>query len=242
MNTRATTTALLVLAAWAAPAGAQEARGVHQVISVVGEGKAMAPPDMATIRTGVVTQAESAGDALNGNNAAMRRILTLLQEHGVAEKDVQTSSFNVSPVYEHDNQGRREPAVVAYRVHNEVQVRVRKLDSLGEVLDALVQVGSNQIHGVSFDVAEPEDLNNKARARAVHNARRRAAAYAKAASVQVGRVLQISEQPAEPPRPMQAAMEFRAAASNVPIATGEQEFIVIVKVIYELRRGDTQSE
>ena len=232
------------VAAIAVPAAAQERNRdrapnrLATVISVTGEGEATAPPDMATIRTGVVTQAESAKEALNQNNAAMQKILDLLKQHGIAERDVQTSGFNVNPVYEHDEQGRREPKVVAYRVVNEVQVRVRKLDSLGEVLDALVEAGSNQISGVSFDVDKPHDILNEARARAIHNAKSRAETYAEAAGVAVGRVLQISEQPVEPPRPMQLGMEFRAAASSVPVATGEQEFRVTVNVVYELRRGE----
>jgi uncharacterized protein YggE len=207
-------------------------------ISVAGAGEATAPPDMATIRTGVTSQAETAKEALNQNNAAMQKVLGLLKEQDIADKDVQTAGFNMHPVYEHDPQGRTEPKVVAYRVTNEVQVKVRKLASLGDVLDALVQAGSNQISGVAFDVDASEGILNEARSRAIRNAKSRADVYAQAAGVSVGRVLQISEQPLEPPRPMQMGAEFRAAASSVPIATGEQEFRVTVNVVYELRRRE----
>jgi uncharacterized protein YggE len=209
-------------------------------ISVAGEGEATAPPDMATVRTGVATQAETAKDALNQNNAAMQKVLGLLKELEIADKDVQTAGFNVHPVFEHDPQGRTEPKVTAYRVTNEVQVRVRKLASLGDVLDALVQVGSNQISGVAFDVDDSEGILNEARSRAIRNAKSRADVYAQAAGVSVGRVLQISEQSLEPPRPMQMGMEFRTAASGVPVATGEQQFRVTVNVVYELRRRESE--
>ena len=235
---------LLTFVAVTLPATAQEARRgrdstrFRNVISVAGEGEATAPPDMASIRTGVVSQATTAKEALNQNNAAMQTVLALLKEHKIADKDVQTSSFNVHPVYEQDPQGRTEPNVVAYRVMNEVQVKVRNLSSLGDVLDTLVQAGSNQISGVSFDVDDPSGILDEARSRAIRNAKSRAEVYAQAAGVTVGRVLQIFEQPVDPPRPMQMAMEFRGAASSVPVATGEQEFQVTVNVVYELRRRE----
>jgi uncharacterized protein YggE len=195
---------------------------------------------MATVRTGVVTQAETAKEALNQNNAAMQSLLSLLKEHEIADKDIQTSSFHLHPVYEQDPQVRTEPKVVAYRVTNEVQVKVRNLSSLGDVLDALVQSGSNQISGVSFDVDDPTGILNEARSRAIRNAKSRAEVYAQAAGVEVGRVLQISEQPMEPPRPLHLGVQFRAEAAGVPVATGEQEFRDSVNVVFELerRRGE----
>jgi uncharacterized protein YggE len=225
-----------VVVPFVAPLAAQEVEKLQPLLSVAGEGEATAPPDMATIRTGVVSQAETAKDALNANNAAMQKILALLNEHEIAEKDVQTSSFNVSPVYEHDEQGRTQPKIVAYSVNNKVQVRVRNLPSLGEVLDALVQAGSNQIGGISFDVDDPAGILREARSGAIRDAKSRAEVYAQAAGVKVGRVIQISEQPLDVPRPMQLGMEFRSAAASVPVATGEQEFCVRVNVVYELRQ------
>ncbi|MGH7128698.1 MAG: SIMPL domain-containing protein, partial [Planctomycetaceae bacterium] len=120
----------------AAPLRAEEEE-LAAMISVTGEGRAAAPPDMATINTGVVTQAETAQEALTQNNEAMQKLLDVLKQHDVAEKDVQTSSFNVHPVYKHDERGRTEPQVAGYRVQNQVQVRVRNLAGLGDVLDAL---------------------------------------------------------------------------------------------------------
>jgi uncharacterized protein YggE len=87
-------------------------------------------------------------------------------------------------------------------------------------------------------VDDREGILNEARSRAIRNAKSRAEVYAQAAGVSVGRVLQISEQPLDLPRPMQLGAEFRTAASSVPVATGEQEFRVTVNVVYELRRRE----
>lgn len=212
-------------------------------IRVVGEGKVLASPDMATVQSGVVTEAEEAEKALEQNSQRMQEVMRVLRSHDIAEKDVQTSNFNVSPVYESpppqmQRQGRRERAersIVAYRVHNEVRVKVRDLSDLGAVLDELVSVGSNQISGIEFGVDDPSAILDKARARAIRDAMSRAEVYARAADVQVGQVEQISEQPIEePPRPMPMMQYARAESASVPVASGEQEFAVRVHVVYQL--------
>lgn len=228
------TCVLGLLALLTMPASADEPM---RSITVTGTGTVSAPPDMATIHTGVVTQAETATNALKDNNAAMASIMRVLKQHDVAAKDVQTSSFSVSPIYKRDDRGRQLPEIDGYRVQNQVRVRVRDLARLGAVLDALVQAGSNQISGISFDVDEKSGLLNQARSRAIRDALSRAEVYAQAAGVRVGRVLQISEQPVLVPRPLQMGFA-RAEAAAVPVATGEQEFQVTVQVVYELKDAD----
>lgn len=204
-----------------------------RTISVTGEGQATAPPDMATIQTGVVTQAEAATDALASNNEAMEHVMSVLKELQIAQKDIQTSGFSVSPQYRRDAQGRTEPVIVSYLVTNQVRVRVRNLPDLGEVLDALVGAGSNQLSGISFGIDDPTGVLNQARNRAVADARSRAELYAQAAGVTVGQVLTISEQSVQFPQPLQFASRELAAAA-VPVATGEQELRATIHMVFKL--------
>lgn len=231
MRKHAICVALLTLLPYAAVARADDVR----TIRVTGEGSASAAPDLATVQTGVVTQSANAKDALAANNKAMESILSAVKSHRVAAKDVQTSQFNVHPVYKHDAQGRTQPEIVAYQVTNQIQVRVRKLANLGEVLDALVQAGSNQVSGVSLSLADPTPILDEARTRAIADAKRRAQLYAKAAGVRVGKVQTIDEQTARRPAPhplgRQVAVEMAAA---VPVATGEDEYRVTVDVVFVL--------
>lgn len=216
-------------------AAAQEQQA-QRTISVSGQGQATAPPDMATIHTGVVTQASTAGEALATNNQAMAKVMQVLKDRGIASKDIQTSNFNVGPEYRHDSRGR-EPQLVGYRVTNQVQVRVRNLPELGAVLDALVQAGSNQVSGVSFGIDEPGGVLNQARNRAVKDARSRAELYAQAAGVAVGHVISISEQNLQGPRPQYFARAMADEASQVPVATGEQELQASVEVVFALENA-----
>jgi uncharacterized protein YggE len=215
-------------------AGFSSAQEAKRTITVTGQGQATAPPDMATIHTGVVSQAKTASEALKANNQAMARLMSALKEHNVADKDLQTSSFDVQPDYRHDPQGRTEPEIVGYRVTNQVRVVVRNLPNLGQVLDALVAAGSNQISGISFGIDEPTGVMNQARNRAVADARSRAELYAQAAGVKVGDVVSISEQVAYVPQPQFFARAADSMAASVPIATGQQELQATVQMVFGL--------
>jgi uncharacterized protein YggE len=207
----------------------------RRTISVTGQGKATAPPDMATIQTGVVSVAATATEALSANKETMGRILAILKKHKTAAKDIQTSNFNVSPEYKRDDRGRRKPEIMGYRVTNQVRVKVRNLPDLGNVLDALVRSGSNQVSGISFGVDDPTGVLNQARNRAIADARSRAELYGQAAGVAVGKVLAISEQPVQLPRPKFMSRNLAAAeVSPVPVATGEQEFHVLIHIVFAL--------
>lgn len=208
-----------------------------RTITVSGQGKAGTPPDMATIRTGVATTAPTAKEALAANNRAMEKVMGVLKNRNIASKDIQTSGFSVYPEYRRQNGPRteRKSEIIGYRVSNNVSVKVRNLPRLGEILDGLVQAGSNQVSGVTFGIADPRAITNSARKNAIDDARGRAELYAQATGVKVGKVISISEQAIQPPRPMfQARMAMAEMADSVPMATGEQQVTASVNVMYEL--------
>ena len=128
-----------------------------RTISVNGVGEVKAKPDMALINSGVISEARTAREALAKNNTAMAAVIAALKSAGIADQDVQTSNFSVSPQY--PPYQANQPAVqhiVGYQVSNQVTARVKNLAKLGAVLDALVQVGANQISGISFDIDQPK--------------------------------------------------------------------------------------
>ena len=215
------------------------AEDVDRTISVSGQGTATAPPDIATIQTGVVTQAAQASDALAANNTALRKIMDVLKEHNVATKDIQTSNFNIRPEYQRGPRGQQQPEIIGYRVTNQVRVYLRNLPDLGKVLDSLVSAASNQISGISFGIDNPKGVLDQARNRAVADARSRAELYAHAAGVRVGKVLLISEQAVQMPRPQMLGRAMAAEAmSAVPVATGEQEVRATINIVFALLDKD----
>jgi hypothetical protein len=192
---------------------------------------------MATISTGVVSEAATAKDALAKNNAAMAAVIATLKNASVAEDDIQTSNFSVQPKYPpYQPNQTAAPRIVGYTVSNQVTAAVKDLKKLGAVLDGLVQAGSNQINGISFDVAEPKPMLDEARKKAVADARAKAELYASAAGVSLGRVVQIAESASVmPPQPMYRMAMAPAAAESVPIAAGQQTVAANVSVTFEIQ-------
>lgn len=202
-------------------------------MTVVGESEVLVKPDTATVQVGVVTQGASAAKALKDNNAAMQGLFKTLAARKIAEKDIQTSNFGVTPRYHRDPESGEPPEVIGYRVTNQVRVKVRDLAALGEVLDEVVAAGANRVQGVSFSVAAPDELLDDARRKAVADARRKADLYAKAAGVKVGRVLLVQEQSPQLPRPKVFGLA-RDSAASVPVAPGELEFGARITVTYAI--------
>jgi uncharacterized protein YggE len=207
-----------------------------RIVTVSGQGEVKVKPDMATISTGVSSDAPTARAALARNNAAMTAVLKALREAGVSEEEIQTSNFSVSPIYGAVQPGQTgTPRVVAYQVSNQVSARVIDLARLGAILDALVQAGSNQIGSISFDVKDPVAATNEARRKAVADARARAELYAGAADVSVGSVIQISEVSTSPIMPVSYRMAEMSSSAAVPIAAGQSTLSASVTVTFELR-------
>ena len=208
-------------------------------LTLVAEGTVIAEPDMATVNLGVVSEARTAAAALEANTASMSGIVAQLKAAGIAERDLQTSGFHVSPVYTRparraDGQ-QAAPQIAGYRVHNTLTVRIRDLARTGAILDVVVTLGANSVDGPQFSVAEPEPLRDEARQKAVAAARARAALYAQAAGVTLGAIMSIEEAGGGDPRPVpMARMEAAVADAAVPIEAGELTFREQVRIVWEI--------
>ncbi len=221
--------AALALASTAFAADAPTPRS----ISVQGNGSMTAIPDMAIARSGIESRGATPEEALAANTKVMNAVMAAIKRHGIAERDFETSSFAVNPVY-----GQATPRGVmiieGYQVTNQVSVRLRDIAKLGGLLSSLVEAGANRLNGVSFDIAEPAPLMDEARKAALADARKRADLYATAAGVKVARVLSISEGGSmQAPQPM-ILRAMKAGGEAVPIAAGEQAINASVSVVYEI--------
>lgn len=227
-------TLLTVFLAFAAfPAVPAAAEAPLRLISVTAEGRVEAPPDMAVITIGATTEAESAAAALSANSEQMARVLEYLRGQGIADRDLQTTGLSLSPRYDSASYGGNAPPVVnGFIATNGVTARVRALESLGGLLDAVVAEGANTLYGVSFALQNPEPMADEARAKAVAEARRRAEIYAAAAGVTLGRIASITE-PGGFAGPMPMGASF-AKEMGVPVAPGEVSVAAQVTAVFEI--------
>ena len=207
------------------------------LLSVSAQAEAKRVPDVATISAGVVTQAADANAAMRANAVQMDKVMAAIKAAGIAEKDIQTSGISVSPQYKYtDNQ---PPTITGYQASNTVSIKVRKIDKIGEVLDALVASGANQVNGPSFEIDQPEAVYDEARRAALEKAQQRAQMYAKSLGMKVRRIVSISEGGGfQPPRPMMMAKASfdRAGAESSPVSPGETTLTANLDVVFELGR------
>ena len=227
-------TALLLAAAlvMVRPGMAADDKTAERFVSVSASGQVSAVPDLATISAGVLTEGDTARDALSRNNVAMARLIDGLKAAGIATKDIQTTNLNVSPRYTQAKEGR--PATVSgYSVSNQVRITVRDIKKLGDLLDQAITLGANQMNRIAYEVSNAETLKDEARKLAMENARRRAQLYATAAGAQLGPVLRISENVTESGPMLPKA--GRMAMQSVPVEVGTEALEVEVHVTYALR-------
>lgn len=215
-------------------AQAQTPTEAPAVIAVTGEAHISVPPDIARINAGVTSEAKTAREASDANNAAMGKVLLALKGAGIDEKDYQTSRLSLQPQYSVAKQGS-PAAVVGYRAGNRVNIRLHDVAKLAGVIDTLVSAGVNEIGGINFMVSQASKLLDDAREQAIADARRKAEIYAKAAGVALGAPLSISEEGASQPiaRPR---MAVPMAAAPVPIAQGEETLSVTVGVTWAIKQ------
>jgi uncharacterized protein YggE len=223
----------LILAALAAAPGSPAlADPVSRTIAMSGQGEIRAVPDMVTLSAGVTVQAATAAAALAADNNRMQAVMTALKKQGVADKNIQTSQFSVSPQYA--NTDGQAPRLTGYQVTNEVSVRLDDVSKLGATLDALVTAGANQMNGINFSIADTAALMAQARQQAVADALNKAQTYAKAAGVTLGAIQSISESDNGGPRPLYAAAPM-AMARAVPVAMGEERVTATVSIVWQIQ-------
>lgn len=237
-------TALVLVAVPLTGATAQTATTVEPmvpasgtVLDVSATGRTTRVPDVATIRSGVVTQNATAAVALSENATRMARVLAALKKAGVAPRDIATSNVSLSPQYRYEN--NVPPVITGYQATNTVSVRFRDVGKSGAILDALVKEGANQIDGPNLSLDDPDAALDEARIEAVKIARARAETYARAAGMSVARIVSIGEggeNAGSPPvMPQFRALKVMADSAPTQIASGETDVTVTLNVRFLLK-------
>lgn len=203
-------------------------------ILVSGMGTVHVKPNIATTSIGLETTAATLAEATSQSNTKMTAINDKLKSLGVADKDIQTTAYNVVPVTNSPRQGET-PKITGYRVINQVSVTIRKLDDAGKILDAVVAAGANNIYGINFGIDDPTAAQQQARAAAIKDAQDKAAQLAKAAGITLGKVISISEGTSVPRPVLRAGGVMAADAASVPIEAGQLDITVNVDMRFAVQ-------
>ena len=239
--------------------------GIH----VNGKGSASAAPDIAVISLGVESLEDTAAVARANAATAIQGVMTVLSEAGVAEADIQTRYFNISPRYQQVQVERCEESaegdddseatgemvcykvwegrLMGYSVSNQLSVKIRSLDNAGTIIDQVTETAGDlmRVNGISFNIEDPQPLQDEARANAVADMKRKAEMLAELSGVKLGRLVYLNEGTSyAPPQPLYTRAEsaaFGAAGAATLIAEGELEYSINIQGAF-LIDGDADPE
>ena len=218
----------------AAPAAQSGSTAVAGGVTVVGQGTAYGQPDQATVVVGVESFAATVAEATTQNQTTLDNVMAALAAAGIAAEDIQTTNYSL---FAEQTYGENGPTGIAgYRVSNQVNVKIRDIALVGDVLAAVTEAGANSIYGVNFSVADPAALEAEARALAMQDAANRAASLAELGNVALGDITVISEVVGTPVMPLSGGYAMEQAASAAPgISPGQLSYQVQVQVTYSIQ-------
>ena len=218
--------------------GAEE----KNTITVSGTGEIYVKPDLAIINFSVITEAKTVGEALNNNAQKMNAVIEAVSNQGIDDKDLKTTNFNIYPRYEWYErsefypQGKR--VLAGYEVRQTLEVKVRDIGKISQVIDSAVDAGANQVNNLSFTIDEQDEFKKQAREKAIKEAKAKAKEIANPLGVHLVKITGFSESAVIPiPRSFNFEGEAMGIGSGgVPqIETGENKIEVTVSITYEIR-------
>lgn len=217
---------------------------VTNVISVSGHGESFAVPDIATVSFSVEKTAKTVAEAQNQVTAVTNDVLTTLKTSGIAEKDIQTTSYDVNPKYEYQQTAcsvnfcpPSKQILIGYIVSNSIQVKIRAIDTAGEIIGVLGQKNVTNISGLTLAVEDDSAVKTEARNKAITQAKEQAQSIAKGLGVRLVRVTSFNESgSARPMYYVAKDMAVSAEASLVPsIPIGQNKASSDVTITYEIQ-------
>ncbi|MFL9842610.1 SIMPL domain-containing protein [Sphingomonas sp. ST-64] len=185
------------MVAAATPVGAQERLQPGEVLlEVSAEGSARATPDVLTVSIGVQNDGKTAAEAMAANARQANLLVAVVRSAGIAAKDAKTVDLRVEPRFAPAEGGGVSDAIIGYRSTNKLELILRNLSRAPDLIDALFKAGATDLDKIKLDFADRRELEGRARANAVAQAKLQAEQYAAALGQKVVRIVRVSERSA----------------------------------------------
>lgn len=218
-------------------------------ITLAGEGKVTAKPDVAKINATITNEHESLKIAQEENSRKSNVLVSFLKSVGIAEKDIKTIGYNIYPQYSYPQScppysfcplGTDRPKIIGYQVRNSYEITIRDLGKTGDILSGIIGSGVNEVSGITFTIDQPEALKAEARKKAIDDARAKAKKLADDLNRRLGKIVNFSESGGFPPIIFREAAFGGKGGGGEPIPApsvqpGENELIVNVAITYEFK-------
>ena len=207
-------------------------------VSFSGEGKVVAKPDIAKVQLSVITEALTSKVAQDNNSKKSKAITDYLQKQGLGDKDVKTTGYNIYPQYKYPQYGG-QPTITGYQVNQSIEVKIRNLDNVSNVLDGVVLAGANQVNQLSFEIDNPEALKTEARTKAIADAKKKANELQSQVGISLGKIVNFSENTGGYPVPIYMKTEVYGrggmGGGGPTVPTGENDIVVTVSLTYQIK-------
>jgi len=210
----------------------------RNVITVSGTGEIYAKPDLALISFSVVIEKKTVEEAMTESAKKMNAVIDSVKKQGVEKKDLKTTNFAISPRYEwpKDEFLREKRILVGYEVTQSLEVKIRDLAKIGDVIQAATEAGVNQVGDLQFTIDKQDELKSQARKEAIEKARVKAKEMAEQLGVKLIRITNFNEDWIMPvPSPYFMEKGKGLGSAEAPqIETGENKIEVTVGLTYEI--------
>lgn len=175
--------------------GGVESNGkISNTISVSGDGKVSAKPDMVKLNIGFQETASTSKEALAKVNSKIDSALKILKDNGIPDSDITTSNLNIYTEYDYSNSSRR---VIGQQASETLEVKIKKIDDKAtkavKIIDELSVINNLQMNGIYFDIEDKTELFSKAREMAFNKAEQKAQELAKLSKVKLAKPVSISD-------------------------------------------------
>ena len=210
-------------------------------IWVNGEGKVSVTPDLAILSLGVTSTQPTVAEAQSLASEAMDKVMAALTSAGIADKDIQTQRYRIQQETRWDDDTDLE-VVTGYSVTNTVIAKIRNLDNVGTVIDAVVVAGGDliRINDIDFTVEKPEQYYEQAREMAMADAKAKAEQIARLSGATLGKVTYVVEGSVSEPITIAVPTavyksEAMSAGAGTSISAGEMYVTLNVQVAYSIQ-------
>lgn len=216
------------------------AGGIQNSLSVSGEGRITAVPDIVNINAGVSELADTTKEAQQKANDKLATIIAILKENDVPERNAQTSNLSFSAEYDWSGEDGRK--LMGQRVRQTLTIKIPGIDKnperVTDILDAIGEINGLELNSVNFDIEDKKELFSKAREEAFDKAYQKAKELSEFGSVELGKPITISEASINyNPMPYQnfakMAMDGIGGGSSLP--AGELDVTAMVNIVFEIR-------
>jgi len=208
----------------------------ERTITVDGQGKVTAVPDIALTTVGMTATAKKVDEAQAQNTAVMNKIIAELKKIGVDSKDIQTADYSINPQYVYVES--KSPTIDSYEVSQSVTITIRDLNNASKVLEIAGQSGANRVSGLQFTIDDPETFRKEARQQALDKAFAKANELSRRLGVRLVSVISYNEYANSNPLYKSYAMDSIGGPAEAVVPTvepGSQDVVLNVSVTFEIR-------